>query len=471
MIPPARYDVPLIRVLLTDSSGNPVTGLTSGDANMRIGIARDNGGAVAVYGGSNILSIATIGTYVDPGSSAQCRFGAVDATNFPGLYEIQFNQSFLSSARSSYVVRVWDLTATPRWQQTWCAIPIYMPTRVDHVRDTLQTSRDLGAQLDVAVSTRSTLTAADVWGHATRTLTSFGTLASDVASAVWSAGTRTLTSFGTLVSDVWSAATRTLTSYADSSGVTTLLSRIVGTLAAGTHQPQSGDAYARIGAGGSGLTSLGDTRLSQLDAAVSSRAPASDVTAIKAKTDQLTFSSGKVDATLDAGVRTAVAGAVWDEPLATHQTTGSAGAALATAGSGGIDPALADKIEDTHAMVQTIQSETIVRPELVVGGVIRVARGYDYGPSSGRTLAVSSADWPDLTDALEVRLCERNAARTLVKPMVIVAASPTGAQTVRVDFTAAETAAMIAGVRPLRVAARLANGAWVDLADVELAVK
>jgi hypothetical protein len=45
-----------------------------------------------------------------------------------------------------------------------------------------------------------------------------------VASAVWSAGTRTLTSFGTLVSDIWTAV-------ADSSGVTTLLGRVTSTRA------------------------------------------------------------------------------------------------------------------------------------------------------------------------------------------------------------------------------------------------
>jgi hypothetical protein len=43
--------------------------------------------------------------------------------------------------------------------------------------------------LDVAVSTRSSHTAADVWTSATRTLTSFGTLAADV----WAATVRTLT--------------------------------------------------------------------------------------------------------------------------------------------------------------------------------------------------------------------------------------------------------------------------------------
>ena len=43
---------------------------------------------------------------------------------------------------------------------------------------------------------------------------------------------------------------------ADTAGTTTLLARIIGTLAAGTHQPQSGDAYTRIGAGGVALTTI-----------------------------------------------------------------------------------------------------------------------------------------------------------------------------------------------------------------------
>ena len=46
---------------------------------------------------------------------------------------------------------------------------------------------------------------------------------------------------------VWSVASRTLTAISDSAGVTTLLGRVIGTLAAGTHNPQSGDSYARLG--------------------------------------------------------------------------------------------------------------------------------------------------------------------------------------------------------------------------------
>jgi hypothetical protein len=60
--------------------------------------------------------------------------------------------------------------------------------------------------LDATVSSRSTLTAQNVWEYATRTLTSFGTLVSDI----WSAAARTLTGFGTLISDIWSNTTRTL---------------------------------------------------------------------------------------------------------------------------------------------------------------------------------------------------------------------------------------------------------------------
>jgi len=63
-------------------------------------------------------------------------------------------------------------------------------------------------RIDTTVSSRSTLTAANVWEHATRSLTTFGTL----------------------VSDIWSAGTRTLTAISDSSGVTTLLGRILGTI-------------------------------------------------------------------------------------------------------------------------------------------------------------------------------------------------------------------------------------------------
>lgn len=62
--------------------------------------------------------------------------------------------------------------------------------------------------IDATISSRSTLTAQQVWEYTTRTLTSFGTLVTDI----WGHSTRTLTSFGTLVADVWGHSSRTLTS-------------------------------------------------------------------------------------------------------------------------------------------------------------------------------------------------------------------------------------------------------------------
>lgn len=91
-----------------------------------------------------------------------------------------------------------------------------------------------------------------------------------------------------------------------------LAAKIIGTLAAGTHNPQSGDAYARLGApsgasvsadiaavklqttaietdtqdlqtqvgvDGAGLTSIGDARLANLDATISSRTKPADTQA------------------------------------------------------------------------------------------------------------------------------------------------------------------------------------------------
>ncbi|OGR29590.1 MAG: hypothetical protein A2139_11940 [Desulfobacca sp. RBG_16_60_12] len=70
----------------------------------------------------------------------------------------------------------------------------------------MQVTTNDGA-LDAAITSRSTLTAQQVWEYATRTLSSFGTLVSDI----WANSTRTLSSFGTLIADLWANATRTLT--------------------------------------------------------------------------------------------------------------------------------------------------------------------------------------------------------------------------------------------------------------------
>jgi hypothetical protein len=78
---------------------------------------------------------------------------------------------------------------------TLVVLPLWASVDVTAVDGDTAAAVDLAANianLDAAVSTRSTLTAAQVWANATRTLTSFGTLVADV----WSYVTRTLTSGG-----------------------------------------------------------------------------------------------------------------------------------------------------------------------------------------------------------------------------------------------------------------------------------
>lgn len=73
-------------------------------------------------------------------------------------------------------------------------------------------------------------------------------------------------SIGKLFTDNINATINSRSTYAggDTAGTTTLLSRILGTLDTGTHKPQSGDAFARIGASGSGLTAIWDRLTSSI---------------------------------------------------------------------------------------------------------------------------------------------------------------------------------------------------------------
>lgn len=69
--------------------------------------------------------------------------------------------------------------------------------------------------------------AASVWNSSTRSLTTFGSLVTDVVTAVWSSSTRSLTTFGTLVADIWTNGTRTLTGAGLGSGSLALQSDVI----------------------------------------------------------------------------------------------------------------------------------------------------------------------------------------------------------------------------------------------------
>ena len=81
------------RVLLKDSAsvtGGYKTGLTSASSGLIVSTIADNEAAPTVYtaAGSTIETITTLGTFAAP-TATKCRFKEVDATNHPGLYELQ----------------------------------------------------------------------------------------------------------------------------------------------------------------------------------------------------------------------------------------------------------------------------------------------------------------------------------------------------------------------------------------------
>lgn len=155
-----------------------------------------------------------------------------------------------------------------------------------------------------------------VWGTTVRTLSSYGTLVADIATAVWGATTRTLSSFGTLISDIWANATRSLT---DKSGFAPTAGDI-DTQLSGTHGSGAWDATGSAPTVQQIRTEM-DTNSVKLDVAVSTRlaaasytAPAnSDITAIKAKTDNLP-SNPASQTNLDVAVSTRLASAGYTAP-------------------------------------------------------------------------------------------------------------------------------------------------------------
>ena len=137
-------------------------------------------------------------------------------------------------------------------------------------------------------------------------------LSGAAVQAIWDALTSALTtvgSIGKLLVDNINATISSRSTYAggDTSGTTTILGRIIGTLATGTHNPQTGDSFARLGAPvGASISADIQTRL----ATSGYTAPPSSAT---------------------------IAAAVWDLTVSGHTTSGTFGAAMNAAGAAG-DP-------------------------------------------------------------------------------------------------------------------------------------
>lgn len=142
--------------------------------------------------------------------------------------------------------------------------------------------------------------------------------------AIWDRLTSALTTVGSIG--------KFIVDNADSAGITTLLSRIPGTV-----QPQTGDSYARLGApvGASISADVAGVQSDTND--IQTRLPAAlvsgriDASVGAMATDVITATA------LAASAVNEIADQVWDELIAGHLGAGSTGAALNAAGSAG-DP-------------------------------------------------------------------------------------------------------------------------------------
>lgn len=279
------------------STGQGYTGLTFSTAGLVISTICDVEATATAYtaAGATTETVTTLGTYAAP-TATKCRFREVDATNHPGLYEVQLANAryAVSTAKklvlslsgvtdldeADYEIELWAVNPHDTVRLGLTALPnaaaeaaggLYtrgtgagqikqtnngeIDTNATRVSGTAQTARDLGASVLLSSGTGAgqvSLASGQVT-VATNNDKAGYTLSSAGIQAMWDALTSALTtvgSIGKVLVDNINATISSRSTYAggDTSGTTTLLSRIVGTLAAGTHNAQSGDAFARLGA-------------------------------------------------------------------------------------------------------------------------------------------------------------------------------------------------------------------------------
>ena len=94
------------------STGTGLTELTNSSTGLIISTIADNESSATVYtvAASHVQTIATLGTFAAP-SASNCRFAQVDATNHPGIYEVQLDNSrFAVSNAKSLLVSITGAT-------------------------------------------------------------------------------------------------------------------------------------------------------------------------------------------------------------------------------------------------------------------------------------------------------------------------------------------------------------------------
>lgn len=219
----------VLRVKLRNSSvstGAGLTGLTSASTGLIISTIANNEATATAYtvAGSNVETITTLGTFAAP-TSGKCRFKEVDATNHPGVYEIQIADArFAVSSAKGLLVSVSGAT---NLAEADALIPLRTvnPYATDFGLTLAKTTNITGLN-DIAATAIVSSGAITTSGGAVSNVTLCGTLTTYTGNTPQTGDAFARLGAPAGASIAADIATRSTYAGGDTSGTTTLLSRV-----------------------------------------------------------------------------------------------------------------------------------------------------------------------------------------------------------------------------------------------------
>jgi hypothetical protein len=210
------------------------------------------------------------------------------------------------------------------------------------------------------------------------------------------------------------------------------------------------------------LTSAEQSKLANLDAAVSSRQPAGNVTVGA-------YASGQVPPNAAA-----IAAAVWQDATSADFTVAdSAGALLsATQGisSGGLSSGQAAQLASLVSMVAAfVPAQVSLVSPVALGGQLHVTVGTSYGTNTNNAITIGRSWWPDISEAgIALRWTERLGDQLAASPTFVAPGAALTASAVSFELTSEQTSQLTPGCQYSVVAeAVLSSGEVIVLAKWE----
>ena len=415
----------------TSATGAGKTGLTNASAGLLIAVRRTLAAAMTAYSGANIGTIATLGTWVDPGAG-KCNFREVDATNAPGCYEIHFQDSVFGTADASRVLL--------GMVQATGVVPT--PFEMELIATNFQDGAAFGlSTLDAAISTRSTYA-----GGAVASVAADIGITQAAADKVWSTTARALTdkagfapTAAAIAAAVWDELTATARQVG---GYGAALKAWLAALGTDNRVKVSADAHT------SGETVAAVTDKTGYALATAPPTAAAIDTQLSNTHGSRSWETGTPPAALSGDD---VAAAVLDALQAAHNTAGTIGHSIGAAGVSG-DPLL-NLVPDGYdpgtagyalgTMVNRLGAATVqVMSPVAQDGTLTLIRGDDYSASDARLLRFIIRTADDLSGTVVVTL--KLGALSIVGTLTAVDVGVWGAA---FPLTALQTAALTPGER------------------------